>query len=93
MEARIKQHIPAYVVEDGKNAKKKKTNQKQKKQEEQKQKKMENNQKEEEERKAPDSAIGEHLFANVGCLKAYDRKQFAILVNAKKKNLWFVLWP
>ena len=77
LEARIKQHIPAYVLEPGKNAKKKTTKQK---------KEKENNQKEEEERSVPDSAIGEHLVPNVGCLNAYDRKQFAILTVARTQS-------
>ena len=78
LEARIKQHIPAYVLKPGKNAKKKTTKQK---------KKKENNKKEEEEeRKAPDSAIGEHLVANIGCLNAYDRKQFTILTVARTQS-------
>ena len=72
LEATIKQHIPAYVLVPGKKTKKTTT----------KQKKKGNDQKEEEEeeeeRKAPDSAIGEHLVANVGCLNAYDRKQFTV---------------
>ena len=55
-----------------------------------KQKKKGNDQKEEEEeeeeRKAPDSAIGEHLVANVGCLNAYDRKQFTVLTVARTQS-------
>ena len=37
---------------------------------------------EEEESKAADSAIGEHLVANVGCLNPFDRKQLTILTVA-----------
>ena len=80
LEARIKQHIPAYVLEPSKKAKKTTK----------KQKKKENDQKdeeeEEEEHKAPDSAIGEHLVANVGCLNVYDRKQFTVLTVARTQS-------
>ena len=50
-----------------------------------KQKKKKENEKEEE-REAPDTAIGEHLVANVGCLNAYDRKQFTILTVARTQS-------
>ena len=78
LEARIKQHIPAYVLEPGKNAKKKTTQPK----------KKENNDKEEgeEEHKAPDSSIGEHLVANIACLNAYDWKQFTILTVGRTQS-------
>ena len=76
LEARIKQHIPAYVLEPSKKAKKKTKKQKKK---ESDQKDEDEEKEEEEERKAPDSAIGEHLVANVGCLNVYDRKQFTVL--------------
>ena len=79
LEARIKQHIPVYVLEPSKNAKKR-TKKQQKKENDQK------DEEEEEERKAPDSATVEHLVANVGCLNAYDRKQFTVLTVAQTQS-------
>ena len=77
LEARIKQHIPAYVFEPGKKTKKKTT----------KQKKKENDQKEEEEeeeeRKAPDSASGCKRWLPQ---RTYDRKQFTVLTTARTQS-------
>ena len=74
LDARIKQHISANILEPGHDAKKKTTKQK---------KRKENKEKEEgEELPADDSANGEHLVANVGYLNAYDRKQFTLLTAA-----------
>ena len=82
LEARIKQHIPAYVLDPSKKAKKKTKKQKKKENDQQ----DEEEEEEEEEHKAPDSAIGEHLVANVGCLNAYDRKQFTVLTVARTQS-------